>query len=103
MNLLGIMAGQIVDVLKMFVGNDDHIAVVVGPLMGANKSSDVAILVNDVVLDRKNVLGFVVLDERTKRANVVSWSVVVHELTCLNRPASSSQLHDTGGGTTGRS
>lgn len=52
LNGSGITQGQIIEIFIMFVGNEDYIARVIGPLVRTDKCRDFRIMIDDITLYR---------------------------------------------------
>ena len=72
------MDGQVEDIFKMLIRNNNSIPGIARPLVRTNKSSYKLVLINNVVLDSVNVLVFPSLYDKAKRADIIFRGMVVN-------------------------
>ena len=78
MDVFCVVNWQIVDILEVLIGNDDYVPVIVRPLMRTDKGCNSVIAIDNIALNRMDILVFSALNEQAKWARVSFGSVVVH-------------------------
>lgn len=77
MDRLGVANRQVVNVFVMIIRNDDDVAVIIRPLMRADKSCDQISAVNNIGLGRMDVIVLNTLNQETKWTDVILGSVMI--------------------------
>jgi len=78
MDVFCVVNWQIVDILEVLIGNDDYVPVIVRPLMRTDKGCNSVIAIDNIALNRRDILVFGALNEQAKWAKVIFGSVVIH-------------------------